>query len=176
MKLFEGRLNRRSCITGLIIFWILEFVATIPTYIITYSQHLNEFGDLSKLEATKLLASQFSLFSTGGIIFYILTIAVLFLSLGVCVRRLHDLGKPGTLAILVIIDFFVKRGFAEWVLFSGFNASISTIWIIQVPNIFSAIVGIFVLYLMIQKGEDTPNKYGEVTLDKSGLKNILLAK
>ncbi len=176
MKLFQGRLNRRSCITGLIIFWILEFVATVPTYIILYSQHFSEFGDLSKIEAIKLLASQFSIFSTTGIIFYILTIIVLFLSLGVYVRRLHDLGKSGTLAILVILDFLVTRGFAEWTLYSGFKADMSIVWVSQIPGLFSALVGIFVLYVIIQKGEDMPNKYGEVPPEKSSLRNILLAK
>ncbi len=176
MKLFKGRLNRKNYIIGVIIFWILGFVASVPSWIILYAQHLDKFRTLSELELNKFIASQFSIFSVGGIIFYILTLVVLFLSLSIYTRRLHDLGKSGALAILIVLDFLVKRIFAEWVLLSGFKADISTIWILQIPNLVSIAIGIFVIYLMIKKGENRANQYGEIPTDKTTLKNILLAK
>ncbi len=176
MKLFNGRLNRKNYIIGIISFWILGFVASAPSWIILYAEHLDKFRTLSKLELTKFIATQFSIFSVGGIIFYVLTLSVIFLSLSIYVRRLHDLGKSGALAALVVLDFLIKRVFAEWILISEFKVDISTIWILQIPNLISIAIGIFVIYLMLKKGEDKANKYGEIPSDKTSIKNILLAK
>jgi uncharacterized membrane protein YhaH (DUF805 family) len=176
MKLFNGRLNPKNYIIGVIIFWILGFVAAAPSWIILYAQHLDKLRTLSEVELTKFVASQFSIFSVGGVIFYTLTSVVIFLSLGISVRRLHDLGKSGALAGLIILDFFTKRIFAEWILFSGFKADISATWILQIPNLVSVVTGIFVIYLIIKKGEERANQYGEIPTNKTTLKNILLAK
>ena len=176
MKLFNGRLNRKNYIIGLIIFWILGFVASVPSWIILYARHLNQFRTLSEVELTKFIASQFSIFSVGGIIFYILTLVIIFLSLSIYVRRLHDLGKSGALAVIITLDFLVKRIFAEWILISGFKTDISTVWIFQIPNLVSMAIGIFVIYLMIKKGGDKTNQYGEVPTDKTNISNIILGK
>ncbi len=176
MKLFNGRLNRKNYIIGLISFSILGFIASAPSWIILYTQHLDKFRTLSEPELTRFIGSQFSIFSVGGIIFYVLALAILFLSLNIYVRRLHDIGKSGALAILVVLSFLVKRAFAEWILISEFKANISTALILQIPDLVSIITVVFVIYLMIKKGEDKANQYGEIPSDKTSIKNILMAK
>lgn len=178
-KIFEGRLGRKNFIVGVIIFWIFKFIVSIPTYAIFFIQHpLKDSALLGDIEFKTLLANSFSIYTLEGILFNILSLAVIIWSLGVYSRRFHDLGKSGIWAILILIDFIVTSISSDLAIFLAktkqFNLTALTI--LQIPNLFSILVGIMILYLLIKKGQVETNKYGEVPSDKISVKNILLNK
>lgn len=178
-KMFEGRIERKNFLLGLFIFSAIKFIASVPTYIIFFTQHpFKEFALLSKVESTTLMANSFSFYTIEGIIFNVLTLAAIIWSLGIYSRRFHDIGKSGYFAVLILLDYVVNRVFSLFALhlLQTKQFSLSTLSILQIPNLFSGLVGIMVLYLLIKKGQPETNQYGEIPSEKLSPKNILLNK
>jgi len=179
-KHFEGRLDRKNFIVGWIIFGILKFIAAVPTYAIFFIQHpLTKDPNFSEVEFKTQLAHAFSINTPEGILFTVLSLVVVIWSLTVYVRRFHDIGKSGKLALLVVLEFIVVRVIAHISLTNieaGSATLNSTLALSSISNLFSLVVGIVILYLLLKKTDPAPNKYGEVPSSKIEVKNILLNK
>lgn len=178
-QIFEGRIERKNFILGVIIFWILKGIASIPTYIIFYNKTpIDAFVKLEYREYVTLVANSFSVYTIEGIIFLVLSLIVVLFSLNVYTRRLHDIGKSGSLSALVLLGFIFSRIFAHLDLFllAGLLSKypLFALIVLYIPNTILFVVGIFTLYLLLKKGQPNTNQYGEVPSDKISLRKVLL--
>jgi uncharacterized membrane protein YhaH (DUF805 family) len=85
-------------------------------------------------------------------------------------------GHYKSLSILILLDFIVGRISAHYAayLIETNQVNISSVFIFQIPNLFSLAAGIMVIYLIIAKGTSGENKYGQETSEKVPIKSILL--
>lgn len=172
MKITNGRLNRRSFAIGFILFGIMKLIAAAPAYVLFF---LDKSAQTSAQQAN-ILYKLTSMYTPTGIIFHVLSILIITWSLQIYIRRFHDLGKSGGLAIVILLDFIVGRISAHYAayLIDTNQVSVTSVSILQIPYLFSLAAAIMVIYLIITKGTSGENKYGPETPEKVAVKNILL--
>ncbi len=174
--MFSGRLNRRGLLVGVVCLWLLEYAATIPTYIMLFTS--GSLGDLATASARDVdlaIASNFFSFSTPSYIYWALSLVVLISGIGVFVRRLHDMGRGPVLAIILAVTTAYPTVFGVF----AYNFSPDVLKIHAGSVFFTdSVIGILnlglLLFLLLSRGVPGPNRYGEVPPEKQKVAEVLL--
>lgn len=177
-KLGEGRINRKDFIIGSIIFGIFNYIVAIPTYVVFFIQHPITKNPAFNETAFKLqLLKTFSPETPEGILFIVLSLIVTTWSMTLVIRRFHDIGKHGKWAVLLLIQSIVSKIIAYYILVSIEANSINplaNVSITLIGDIFTFAISIMALYLLITKGENKSNVYGDIPSDKFSVRKTLL--
>ncbi len=173
---FKGRMNRKDFIIGMFFFNFLFFlVYTTPLLFFFQKYTFQEFVNMDRVTATLEIGNYFNIHSATGIFFNIFGLLIILASLGVCVRRFHDVGRTGKLVALVPLAFIIRMFFAHLInyfLTHSIQPSPSDLILFKFSDYLSLIVYLIFVYLTIQKGQEHKNRYGEVPVN-GGLKKII---
>ena len=174
---FHGRINRRDFVIGIAIFnSIYALIYVIALLFFFQNQSLQNFQGISQAQAILKIGNFFSIFSFSGFLFNTLSLLVILLSLGICVRRFHDIGRSGKLVLLIPIAYVTRitlTHIVHFFLVNSIRPSPSDLLLFKFSDIFSVIILLIFIYLTIQEGQKHKNQYGEVPVNMK-VKKILL--
>ena len=173
---FHGRINRRDFVIGIAIFnSIYALIYIIAFSFFFQNQSLQNFQGLSQAQAILKFGDFFSIFTFSGLVFNSLSLLLILLSLGICVRRLHDVGRSGKLILLIPIAFITRISLTQvihYFLANSIRPTHSDLLLFKFSDIFSVVIALIYVYLAIQEGEKHKNQYGEVPVNMK-IKKIL---
>ncbi len=174
---FNGRINRRDFIIGMFLFNAAYFLA----YSLCIISFINDHGvtaikNLGRADVALELGKYFHMSSVWGIFFNVFGLFVVSASIGICIRRFHDIGRNGFLAIILPLAFIIRMTLshiAHYFLLNSIKPVYSDILLFKFSDYLTIVTGLIILYLAIQEGQKDKNRYGEVPVNIT-LKKILL--
>jgi uncharacterized membrane protein YhaH (DUF805 family) len=131
---------------------------------------------MDHISATLAIGSYYSVYTLPGLFFNVGGLVIILLSLGICIRRFHDIGRSGWLVILIPLAYILRMTLAHVVHFfleNSIRPSTSDLLLFKISDYFSIVILLIFAYLTLQSGESAKNKYGEVPKNSS-IKKILL--
>ena len=131
MFVFNGRTSRKN-------FWLWRLWSIIATQIISLLMNIGNNAIIVLVFMLILLA------------FWIADIAI-------TIRRLHDIDKPGTLAVIQSICFFMTLVGNILITLQIENNFVSSLMLCGLPTV---ILSIIILCWTLRKGDIEDNKYG----------------
>jgi uncharacterized membrane protein YhaH (DUF805 family) len=175
---FKGRINRRDFILGMFFFNLLYFLVYGITLLFFFQKHsFQELKSMDTITATFEIGKFFNISTFPGIFFNAFGLIIVLASLGVCIKRFHDIGRSGKLVALIPLTFIIRMFFAHIIHFFLTNSIIpshSDILLFKFSDYLSIIVGLIIIYLATQPGQEHKNRYGDVSVN-SGFKKIILS-
>lgn len=162
---FKGRMKRGE-------FWAFALFAFFLIYIVTtilFYPHYQRACDVSAevITASDACLNTAQLTKIIGYDAALSGFSLVLLLLSAIVRRLHDVGKSGKIVVAYLLfdlGFLVLSGLNLTTITSSTKLYSLLTFLLQPYAILSKVVGLYLLYLLCQKGQSVNNPYGDVDI------------